>query len=196
MGGGNARAGGTVAVKRGLSPRGRGKHRGRFPIQSPSRSIPAWAGETPAVISPSVLPEVYPRVGGGNERPPGYTRIFGGLSPRGRGKPGISGHPTCGSRSIPAWAGETWPAAICLSCSRVYPRVGGGNPSGRDIEIAGHGLSPRGRGKRRRRRNAAMDTRSIPAWAGETGGWPVVVKAVEVYPRVGGGNQTSINFAS
>ncbi len=36
----------------GLSPRGRGNHRGQLGGPSGSRSIPAWAGEPPAAVNP------------------------------------------------------------------------------------------------------------------------------------------------
>ena len=70
----------------------------------------------------------------------------------------------------------------------VYPRVGGGNSVGAYGHQLGRGLSPRGRGKRRRLHCAANGTGSIPAWAGETPANARIAIAVEVYPRVGGGN--------
>ena len=68
VGGGNRAAFGIEDVSGGLSPRGRGK---RFPSareSPPGRSIPAWAGETPAHSASSRSRTVYPRVGGGNSR--------------------------------------------------------------------------------------------------------------------------------
>ena len=52
----------------GLSPRGRGKLAVPWVRLSVRRSIPAWAGETPARLDIDGTIQVYPRVGGGNHR--------------------------------------------------------------------------------------------------------------------------------
>ena len=70
----------------------------------------------------------------------------------------------------------------------VYPRVGGGNTTSRPRMWATDGLSPRGRGKRRVNARPCLQARSIPAWAGETSTSAPKTAAMEVYPRVGGGN--------
>ena len=79
-----------------------------------------------AVNSQRLRPWVYPRVGGGT----GYileTRDNGvGLSPRGRGNRQLEGERFSIQGSIPAWAGEPWPAGISWRGRWVYPRVGGG----------------------------------------------------------------------
>ena len=112
----------------------------------------------------------------------------GGLSPRGRGKPiGIS-VPYRRTRSIPAWAGETTNSSALRVMPKVYPRVGGGNSSGKPSTALLLGLSPRGRGKRAGRRRRLSDKGSIPAWAGETGLPGHNAEHIQVYPRVGGGN--------
>ena len=114
-----------------------------------------------------------------------------GLSPRGRGKH-FHQHPReTFAGSIPAWAGETGIYIDAISAAAVYPRVGGGNtnrpPRVRQME----GLSPRGRGKRMRRRLDHPTERSIPAWAGETFLYQRTDRAGLVYPRVGGGNSVN-----
>ena len=86
MGGGNGGGLPEPPPVRGLSPRGRGKRRQSTMKQIIVRSIPAWAGETGAVMLSDWTRWVYPRVGGGNEPPPGTEPPPGGLSPRGRGK--------------------------------------------------------------------------------------------------------------
>ena len=72
-----------------------------------TRSIPAWAGETPAKTPAAVYVEVYPRVGGGNYKYAHLSHLFTGLSPRGRGKPTDERIAIRNNGSIPAWAGET-----------------------------------------------------------------------------------------
>ena len=168
VGGGNR----TDAMKRcfriGLSPRGRGKLcqvRSSFFL---SRSIPAWAGETRQGGGVSQDRRVYPRVGGGNMSSISCTLARIGLSPRGRGKPGLYHAVEYMGGSIPAWAGETRLLLSLLGRSTVYPRVGGGNQRRRILLYHARGLSPRGRGKLLRLLPRYGYTRSIPAWAGET----------------------------
>ena len=115
-----------------------------------------------------VLLSVYPRVGGGNAHIGGLNAVGAGLSPRGRGKLPIAYSKRGVERSIPAWAGETPPAAHRSSAVRVYPRVGGGNNILICDGIEIWGLSPRGRGKHAERAFASEAQGSIPAWAGET----------------------------
>ena len=76
-------------------------------MTKPKRSIPAWAGETSSIQALCAVNPVYPRVGGGNPRPPIAASAQAGLSPRGRGKLIL--------------------LSICITSSSVYPRVGGGN---------------------------------------------------------------------
>ena len=188
VGGGNPIECPMRAVSAGLSPRGRGKLERRDYGRRALGSIPAWAGETRRLTITIDLNEVYPRVGGGNERPCGRSYTQRGLSPRGRGKRlgaliqiGYSG-------SIPAWAGETRPGGQSRSPPEVYPRVGGGNGWERLSKSAIRGLSPRGRGKLGCALDSLAHGGSIPAWAGETGYRHRTGQPRRVYPRVGGGN--------
>ena len=153
-----------------------------------ARSIPAWAGETATLHHGYGYREVYPRVGGGNNRRSIMIILLGGLSPRGRGKPAPPFLRLGCHGSIPAWAGETrrresWPRS-----RGVYPRVGGGNFSAAPLAVSTQGLSPRGRGKRPAAGPPQHHRRSIPAWAGETVQGKQVSIGLGVYPRVGGGN--------
>ena len=175
----------------GLSPRGRGKRSHSKHKHHHPGSIPAWAGETSSSSGSSSSGSVYPRVGGGNAVAgigPGQDN---GLSPRGRGKRKATRLSTPCNRSIPAWAGETRWVKVSPGTYEVYPRVGGGNATAGGHGLPAGGLSPRGRGKRYRRRARTTRRRSIPAWAGETRPFPCPGRCLEVYPRVGGGNISS-----
>ena len=188
VGGGNGAAVGQMVSGGGLSPRGRGKPPYAVPRPASARSIPAWAGETPARGMACCAFPVYPRVGGGNPYLRHATARLSGLSPRGRGKPTTALALLAIIRSIPAWAGET---KLCLKLKtmpRVYPRVGGGN--GLSARYSAHirGLSPRGRGKQADRCADRKVWGSIPAWAGETTPYSLRSASNTVYPRVGGGN--------
>ena len=194
VGGGNACRHTILHTAGGLSPRGRGKRGWSGWAFSQPRSIPAWAGETiPFGIAVKAY-EVYPRVGGGNSCSAIIAPSVSGLSPRGRGKPLLNAAGVTSIRSIPAWAGETLLSAKPPTPRRVYPRVGGGNPTADPSTIQNSGLSPRGRGKRRCDMRRGSDHRSIPAWAGETSRRQALGGALRVYPRVGGGNSVSRKF--
>ena len=188
VGGGNYESGATEGGANGLSPRGRGKPRTHKPGRDTAGSIPAWAGETVGGLKSLIAEGVYPRVGGGNDR--GFHRdvLAEGLSPRGRGKPDPDIIMEDGLRSIPAWAGETADRTRSSKAARVYPRVGGGNAAITASQSKQSGLSPRGRGKPRHCPLWRCVEGSIPAWAGETEGYPAKRQNAEVYPRVGGGN--------
>ena len=121
----------------------------------------------------------------------GLTAPFAGLglSPRGRGNPD---KPYGGAKkpgSVPAWAGQSPSIAECFRRAAVYPRVGGAiillHPAGGKAM----GLSPRGRGNLAAYEVVSPETRSIPAWAGQSSLQPKSKAAREVYPRVGGAIQ-------
>ena len=168
VGGGNASVGISAYRRRGLSPRGRGKLAPIVGKIAAIGSIPAWAGETPAVRNPGIPLQVYPRVGGGNPRGKAGRRHNRGLSPRGRGKRRVVRPVILPQGSIPAWAGETCRHTAGSPTGWVYPRVGGGNGARTYLQQASDGLSPRGRGKHWGTANPPRYSRSIPAWAGET----------------------------
>ena len=178
----------TIARGQGLSPRGRGKHSNPQSATIRKRSIPAWAGETPALRAVVGGFAVYPRVGGGNHSQQDGIGGGGGLSPRGRGKRQVCPPYRAIGGSIPAWAGETQTGVSVEARRGVYPRVGGGNGPGTAEQRRNAGLSPRGRGKRVVIMAHRDELRSIPAWAGETSGGKTDKWACRVYPRVGGGN--------
>ena len=160
----------TVLVwdgSQGLSPRGRGNRGGAGGARPPGGSIPAWAGEPFEFHPTSVMPTVYPRVGGGTLEFPAHGVRYVGLSPRGRGNPLLPLKIDIRIGSIPAWAGEPASRDAKRQAKRVYPRVGGGTRRRLRGALVTVGLSPRGRGNRRRPGRIYARRRSIPAWAGE-----------------------------
>ena len=170
----------------GLSPRGRGNHKGPLPGRNWSRSIPAWAGQPYRLPKRRNLTKVYPRVGGAT---PSTAKEFGtwnGLSPRGRGnlEQGSGNH--IGLGSIPAWAGQPLPSPANLKLIPVYPRVGGATTIMKIFISGTAGLSPRGRGNLANVGLLESLLGSIPAWAGQPGlpRRSAIISAV--YPRVGG----------
>ena len=171
----------------GLSPRVRGNHALPRPGLEQQGSIPACAGEPPAVDRHSRRSGVYPRVCGGTN-PKGYAPLVyrglsprvrgtdaslaalssnGGLSPRVRGNHEPAAGQGSGYRSIPACAGEPCVTDVAPLTTAVYPRVCGGT----------HACCPTWRAL----------LRSIPACAGEPHGPPDSRGSPWVYPRVCGG---------
>ena len=110
-----------------------------------------------------------------------------GLSPRVRGNhvPGRLWRVNIGS--IPARAGEpiTWSRRFFRQW--VYPRACGGTAAGTSGGQGAGGLSPRVRGNRLNVRLWGIDSRSIPARAGEPPIWPTYRTSGKVYPRACGG---------
>ena len=170
----------------GLSPRVRGNPQSTRPAECGCRSIPACAGEPPAVPVGRACGRVYPRVCGGTERMPVfslwgvYPRVCGGtpcsalpyqlcegLSLRVRGNR-LHARPRCEpGRSIPACAGEPGGPRQLAVGVEVYPRVCGGTADDAGAGSAVCGLSPRVRGNLVDRAHLYICRRSIPACAGE-----------------------------
>ena len=170
----------------GLSPRGRGNPVSTRRDRLPARSIPAWAGKPRASTRPVLRPAVYPRVGGETRARRRPTRRIGGLSPRGRGNLLTPASGDGKHRSIPAWAGKPLGWIALGEGLMVYPRVGGETGVYGWLGQFPAGLSPRGRGNRRRHRGCRPRDGSIPAWAGKPRRPRPMAGSMKVYPRVGG----------
>ena len=155
----------------GSSPRGRGKPRRVRPSTCTGGLIPAWAGKTSLIVSPSSVLTAHPRVGGENTNPDAPVTPETGSSPRGRGKPERGRHNAAQEGLIPAWAGKTGFTDVAREAATAHPRVGGENTVKRCRYALDGGSSPRGRGKRYAAGDRALDAGLIPAWAGKTP-WP------------------------
>ena len=121
---------------------------------------------------------------------PGETRpraVFVGLSPRVRGNRSLDIFDLLEPGSIPACAGEPYPASGAGSFSKVYPRVCGGTSSSFRASFRAWGLSPRVRGNPRHHPPQWSAPGSIPACAGEPATHQSAGASTGVYPRVCGG---------
>ena len=152
----------------GSSPRGRGKRVEGGGRQRCQRLIPAWAGKTRGYGRADRGLTAHPRVGGENVTQLAPGELSNGSSPRGRGKQRRMTGCRPRGRLIPAWAGKTSRVGIGVDGDWAHPRVGGENFGNKANDESADGSSPRGRGKRRRRRPADPPNRLIPAWAGKT----------------------------
>ena len=172
----------------GLSPRVRGKRSIPGRHRPSPGSIPACAGEATGRNMAQSYDMVYPRVCGGSHRQHRLGPGRQGLSPRVRGKPLYALYRCDDTRSIPACAGEARPDHQPAGRHGVYPRVCGGSRRPACVRIHPPGLSPRVRGKRRRRQRRYRRAGSIPACAGEAGRHHPGAGRAPVYPRVCGGS--------
>ena len=110
----------------GLSPRVRGNPSQNRRKQSGPGSIPACAGEPKRQRGAGFQRRVYPRVCGGTQCARRAASGGQGLSPRVRGNPARPRRWPPYAGSIPACAGEPYPAGRRRYGTGVYPRVCGG----------------------------------------------------------------------
>ena len=171
----------------GLSPRVRGNPYLALAAVSPTRSIPARAGEPDNIRYSHSRPPVYPRACGGTAELAPRIDFPEGLSPRVRGNRGaIRKNPIAG-RSIPARAGEPGYHIGEEAHAEVYPRACGGTTPSASANSPVWGLSPRVRGNQEPVQARQINDGSIPARAGEPLGGNVQRESKRVYPRACGG---------
>ena len=175
-----------VAV--GLSPRVRGKPVSMADANCAGGSIPACAGEAAIERGQVEQQKVYPRVCGGSDASSANDATRAGLSPRVRGKRRWRRSEWRPPGSIPACAGEAAGYDMDMRHYSVYPRVCGGSTGRNLVMNRNTGLSPRVRGKRRRRGRRTPGAGSIPACAGEACRRRTPAGSAGVYPRVCGGS--------
>ena len=123
---------GQSCLQNGLSPpvRGNRDRTARYGIGM--GSIPACAGEPPAVRPADGHEGVYPRLCGGTSIPVTPPALCRGLSPPVRGNPCRRGRNGGRQRSIPACAGEPANWRDSRPPYPVYPRLCGGTTSEAD----------------------------------------------------------------
>ena len=110
-----------------------------------------------------------------------------GLSPPTRGNRNVLPKKPSSRRSIPAHAGEPYPAHRRLPHRRVYPRPRGGTMRATISAGVSKGLSPPTRGNLRAANEEAKAIGSIPAHAGEPSASCGYARRRAVYPRPRGG---------
>ena len=130
--------------------------------------IPAGAGETSRRPGGQRRGRVDPRGCGGDASRRFCASLFGGGSPRVRGRQARTGRRRCGRGWIPAGAGETRTAAPPGRRRRVDPRGCGGDITDALLPVLARGGSPRVRGRRRDPPGVWRRAGWIPAGAGET----------------------------
>ncbi len=129
---------------------------------------------------------VHPRVCGEREKARGRTFSSSGSSPRVRGTRERQGSQSDIQRFIPACAGNALIRYVKEWTYPVHPRVCGERYLLFAVTIAASGSSPRVRGTQRRVTQAIIDTRFIPACAGNALVRPSKLHVRSVHPRVCG----------
>ena len=152
----------------GLSPLARGTRIESCVNSRRPRFIPAGAGNTHSLARLNQLSPVYPRWRG--EHSEYFADLFTdrGLSPLARGTRGNSFLDAALLRFIPAGAGNTLPSLVDEKSITVYPRWRGEHPLYLCTQSFTDGLSPLARGTLAKSKNRGMQTRFIPAGAGNT----------------------------
>ncbi len=158
----------TTSAGRGSSPQARGTPSAPSTKDTPSRFIPAGAGNTfRSAVAASPSP-VHPRRRGEHSGIEISLLAAGGSSPQARGtRPG--GCPACSCRRfIPAGAGNTDPECSGRRLRTVHPRRRGEHFSARAKGWGNSGSSPQARGTPPWRAAPGARYGFIPAGAGNT----------------------------
>ena len=153
----------------GPSPRMRGTLNPATPEVDQTGIIPAHAGNTNWIESPTGRIRDHPRACGEHPLVCIVALPLSGSSPRMRGTPNLGNHARTNARIIPAHAGNTRNGRRAVISSRDHPRACGEHPSCGRCIVSWTGSSPRMRGT-----HISVDSQSkisgiIPAHAGNTG---------------------------
>ena len=152
----------------GTSPRMRGKRGKDSQGRGPARNIPAYAGKTVTIVSPTPESQEHPRVCGENNLSALGLGFLVGTSPRMRGKRLEASSADSSSGNIPAYAGKTLAPIAAEEAMAEHPRVCGENLYDTLSCWGFSGTSPRMRGKPRITSSQWARPRNIPAYAGKT----------------------------
>ena len=125
--GANAAAGRIRTLRRGSSPRMRGKQGGRRKLEREIRIIPAHAGQTAPARDATSRSSDHPRACGANGSGQSLSESLLGSSPRMRGKPNPTREMERRTRIIPAHAGQTTFLNKTLANPADHPRACGAN---------------------------------------------------------------------
>ncbi len=170
----------------GSSPRVRGTESGIASRNLNFRFIPACAGNRTLTSFFKTYPTVHPRVCG-EQSPGGITSwLSDGSSPRVRGTEDREVDGRLKIRFIPACAGNRKFANGDVSEGAVHPRVCGEQRCRNGEGIAWGGSSPRVRGTAADSFKARLESRFIPACAGNRGQGQAGQGLPTVHPRVCG----------
>ena len=171
---------------RGSSPHTRGARRTRRPADRDPRIIPAYAGSTHPLGSPSKPLPDHPRIRGEHAAPTESDKWDEGSSPHTRGAHNAEPLVRHGQRIIPAYAGSTASSPRRQPCAPDHPRIRGEHVFQPMTKEPCPGSSPHTRGARQRSAHAGDDYGIIPAYAGSTARRPDRRLRHSDHPRIRG----------
>ena len=152
------------------------------------RIIPAHAGQTPHTLIRGCGGADHPRACGANEVRFSGTIETAGSSPRMRGKQQFGIRGAQAIRIIPAHAGQTPSAQAAYHAAPDHPRACGANDLSIPYPEPLSGSSPRMRGKHLAQYGRGLGGRIIPAHAGQTLAWLLLISSLADHPRACGAN--------
>ena len=176
----------------GSSPLTRGKPRQGSVRPYGLGLIPAHAGKTRAARGLVSDQAAHPRSRGENGPAGRNAGARAGSSPLTRGKLENHSHSPGYRRLIPAHAGKTETAPLRAIRCTAHPRSRGENTDANDARNCNIGSSPLTRGKRDHSAHLQDVPRLIPAHAGKTFRWVLILGLLAAHPRSRGEN--FINF--
>ena len=178
----------------GSSPRMRGTRESGMADYIAERIIPAYAGNTWWRTACPCCIWDHPRVCGEHTCSALAVPVARGSSPRMRGTRVIHRivHKQC--RIIPAYAGNTRYPPYCPQAVPDHPRVCGEHPRAPIMKFHGAGSSPRMRGTPKTAVFYDGSAGIIPAYAGNTSGYPSARPYARDHPRVCGEHLISCTF--
>ena len=170
----------------GSSPPARGTRPAGHTAESTERFIPACAGNTALVAGARNNLAVHPRLRGEHARASAIRLLIAGSSPPARGTLPKESATARGPRFIPACAGNTRTDRPTLPPKPVHPRLRGEHAEPPAPADEGRGSSPPARGTRPATEAVHQDLRFIPACAGNTVSFAIMMALLSVHPRLRG----------
>ena len=170
----------------GSSPRARGTGVVFGLRVTPTRFIPARAGNGSRAAALDILRAVHPRARGERTGFVHPVRFVAGSSPRARGTAEEHWRLAPGTRFIPARAGNGHTRGMPSGSLPVHPRARGERSTTRGRAVYFRGSSPRARGTAMAAYREAEKERFIPARAGNGSGTPTTQPTETVHPRARG----------
>ena len=184
----------VVPTGRGSSPRMRGTRESGMADYIAERIIPAYAGNTWWRTACPCCIWDHPRVCGEHTCSALAVPVARGSSPRMRGTRVQQFASTLQHGIIPAYAGNTRYPPYCPQAVPDHPRVCGEHPRAPIMKFHGAGSSPRMRGTPKTAVFYDGSAGIIPAYAGNTSGYPSARPYARDHPRVCGEHLISCTF--
>ena len=164
-----------LTADEGSSPHTRGAPASLSDDDALKGIIPAYAGSTCSAGCQRKRQRDHPRIRGEHLKTKDTTNRPLGSSPHTRGAPALPCESLLAAGIIPAYAGSTYPACRSLSQRRDHPRIRGEHSSVMRVGLGHKGSSPHTRGALAAARMSPHAAGIIPAYAGSTLKYLVII---------------------